>query len=570
MDRIERCRVWNQAKKYQKVVDALEELTERSPEEDCELAHAYSNLADKGQTPKGRKLLRQAIGLLEPHQKLFSGDHLWNFRMGYAWFCLDREDKAIDYFEVALNARPYDKRTKEFFELCWNSLNLPGFEKNFRERTAFAWQAFAKGEEELRRLIGQSRMYLDSEEYSKGAANGRSEQNGEAVASEKSERNDEAAASEKTERNDEAAASGKNGQNAGAAVSEEDRRRGEIIEKCSKILSFAFHDPVFEIGFNGEKYELVLISERSKVRLFEIVYFCRQAPAEILAHWVITAGRRKIENPVRRVENPVGFEGFDISAADLQVWVEKVRDKVVWLTLYSENLLPVFKKNEELVCRELSVLIDQTVGEIPSMAYIEDFEVSDAPGNGPPILLTELPERLAGMGFNLSVSAAEYLEEYTEYHVDPYDSSDADWRMDIFSGTSRCMPLIDDFIYGDSEEFDSLYADGTAAGFLVYSLDGFKGVDRMKKIRAFRESLEETLEKKIPQSEDVFTIVGTATGLTYGYLDIFVWDYLLIVLKEAITFFKTNGIKWAGWRTFRQGTETMEIFSRGSGKRKQR
>ena len=85
---------------HQKIIDALEAIPaeERTPEIDMELARAYNNLADPSE-PEGRKLLHQALELMKSHaggtgQKTYS----WNFRMGYAYYYLDQEGRALRYF----------------------------------------------------------------------------------------------------------------------------------------------------------------------------------------------------------------------------------------------------------------------------------------------------------------------------------------------------------------------------------------------------------------------------------------------------------------------------------------
>ena len=90
---------------------------ERTPEMDSELARAYNNLADHSK-PEGRKLLKKAIALLEPHEEYFAGDHYWNYRIGYSYFYLDQEGRALRYFEKALEALPDDEDTKQFIEWC--------------------------------------------------------------------------------------------------------------------------------------------------------------------------------------------------------------------------------------------------------------------------------------------------------------------------------------------------------------------------------------------------------------------------------------------------------------------
>ena len=56
-------------------------------------------------------MLKKAIALLKPHEEYFEGDYYWNFRMGYSYYYLDQEGRALRYFEKALEARPDDEDT---------------------------------------------------------------------------------------------------------------------------------------------------------------------------------------------------------------------------------------------------------------------------------------------------------------------------------------------------------------------------------------------------------------------------------------------------------------------------
>ena len=98
MELLEQCSRWNEAGKYQAIVDALEAIPdeERTPEMDSELARAYNNLADPDQ-PEGAAMLRRAVELLLRHEEYFEGDHCWNFRLGYAWFYLDQEARTTSH-----------------------------------------------------------------------------------------------------------------------------------------------------------------------------------------------------------------------------------------------------------------------------------------------------------------------------------------------------------------------------------------------------------------------------------------------------------------------------------------
>ena len=114
MDMLQQCQKWHEEDKFQKIIDALEAIPaqERTPEMDSELARAYNNLAGPGD----KELFRKALALLKPHEEYFQGDHYWNFRMGYSYFYLDQESRALRYFEKALEARPDDEDTKQFIE----------------------------------------------------------------------------------------------------------------------------------------------------------------------------------------------------------------------------------------------------------------------------------------------------------------------------------------------------------------------------------------------------------------------------------------------------------------------
>ena len=107
MDILKQCQKWHEESKQHKIIDALEAIPaqERTPEMDSELARAYNNLADPYK-PGGKEMLKKSIALLKPHEEYFAGDHYWNFRMGYSYFYLDQEGRALRYFEKALEAAP--------------------------------------------------------------------------------------------------------------------------------------------------------------------------------------------------------------------------------------------------------------------------------------------------------------------------------------------------------------------------------------------------------------------------------------------------------------------------------
>ncbi len=486
MEILQQCQIWNGNGEYKKIVDALEAIPaeERTPEMDSELARAYNNLA----APSDRELFKKAIALLQPHEEYFAGDHCWNFRMGYAYFYLDQEGRALRYFEKALEARPGDEDTEELIESCQKGISLPRFAMCFRERTEIFWETFAEMEAELRQMMDDDK----------------------------------------------------------------DRIRGaEIVAQMQGALNNVFDEVSFEMGFNGEKHELILTPEGNKVNLFELVYFQKHAPKEVLEHWNILVGRQPMQNIGLRTD-----DGWEISGEDVLVWLEDKGENSFAISAYSEKLLPMLQENEGRVWWMLTTLTDQVLGEIPHMRYIESFDVLDEPKAEPYFLMSQLPDKLKELGLELSTDPEAYLENYLGYQMKPNEDIDADWRLDVMVGSTNCVPLINGYLSADNDYMDDLHADGVVAGFFCYPLDTLREEEGSQKIFDFRDKLEEVF--LVDDGPEVLTLTGGATGLYCGYVDFIAWD-IRSALNMAKEFFEGTGVPWASFHTFRREAGTVTL-----------
>ena len=428
-----------------------------------------------------REPFEKALELLAPHEEYFAEDHCWNYRIALAYYCLDEEGPALRYFEKALKARPGDKDTQEYINDCRRRLSLPRFEKNFRERTQEAWAAFSQIEAELRQIID----------------------------------------------------------------TDETLQRGEeLVETCGNALATALRATSFELGFNGEKHELILSPEGLRSRLFPLVYFQKQAPESVLEHWNIWVGRQPCE----------GFElragEIEVRAEDVQMWAEETEDHQVSLVLYCEKLTPILKEDTDKVWWALSMLVDQTIGEVSAIAFVAGFDVYAQPKDEPAKLLSELPELLQSMGLSLWRDGSDYLENsYLAYELEPVEDPEADWRLDVYTGSCRLPVLINDYLTARSDMVDEYHKDGIAAGFLLYPLSGFTGEERVKAILDFRDNLRDAILRDA--GEEAVTFLGGATGLYCGYLDFIAWD-LPAVLTAAQAFFEGSDLPYAHFHAFRR------------------
>ena len=496
MDILQQCQKWHEEDKHQKIVDALEAIPaqERTPDIDMELARAYNNLADPSE-PEGRKLLHRALELMQSHEEELGETYSWNFRMGYANYYLDQEGRALRYFEKALELHPGDdpklntkQDIEELIDWCRKGISLPQFSECFRERTEDWWETFAEMEAQLRRMMDEDK------EHTHGA---------------------------------------------------------EIVAQMEGALNLVFDEISFEMGFNGEKHELILTPDGDKVKLFELVYFQKHAPKEVLEHWNILVGRQPIQNIGLRTD-----DGWEISGEDVQIWLEEQGENSFAISAYCEKLLPMLREEEGRAWWMLTTFTDQVLGEIPHMRYIDSFDVLEEPKAEPSFLLSQLPDKLREQGLELSTDPEAYLESYLGYKMEPKQDPDADWRLDVMAGSTCCVPLINGYLNADNDFMDDLHADGAVAGFFCYPLDTLREEEGSQKIFDFRDKLEEVFATG--DGPEVLTLTGGATGLFCGYVDFIAWD-IRTALQMAKKFFEDSDIPWATFHTFRRDAGTVNL-----------
>ena len=326
---------------------------------------------------------------------------------------------------------------------------------------------------------------------------------------------------------------------------DETHQRGEeLIEKCGNALKPALRDTAFELGFNGKKYELILSPEGLRSRLFPLVYFQKQAPESVLEHWNIWVGRQPSRDFMLRAGD------IEVRAEDVQIWAEETEDQRVNLVLCCEKLTPILKENTDKVWWTLSMLVDQTIGEVSAIAFVAGFDVYAQPKDEPAKPLSELPELLQSMGLSLWRDGSDYLEKsFLAYELEPVEDPEADWRLDVYTGTCRLPALINDYLSARSDTVDEYHKDGIAAGFLCYPLESFTGEERSKAILDFRDDLRDAILREA--GAQAVTFLGGATGLYCGYLDFLAWD-LPAVLTAAQAFFEESGLPWAHFHAFRR------------------
>lgn len=246
MDLLKQCQTWSEQEEYEKIIETLTSIPieERTVDLTMELARAYMYVGPE----EDKEGLERGLELLLPIKEEMQENPRWQYRVGYAYFYLNKEALAFSYLKKAALHWPKDKHLAEMLDYCRRAMSLPAFEKSFREKTQLAWCAFAEREAKIRALVDKDKHQAENE---------------------------------------------------------------ALIALVRESLDLVFDDISFEVGFNGTQYELILSAEGDRVRLFALDYFAKRAPQSVLAHWNILVGRRGLQSIALDVQD-IQISGDDV------------------------------------------------------------------------------------------------------------------------------------------------------------------------------------------------------------------------------------------------------------------
>ena len=333
----------------------------------------------------------------------------------------------------------------------------------------------------------------------------------------------------------------------------------QITEQLDALLTPAFDRVYAEVGFNGEKHDLILNLEGDWSRLFALTYFKKHAPENVLQHWNILVGRQSHGQSLDNYGIQIG--GSTVYAKDIQVWItwENQNAKV---SLYCDALVPLLPERENEAYWFAYVMLDYAVGELAEMKYISELEILNIPHKQPALTLVQLMSHFMqqlSIGKDELFDEGRYCNLYSAYQMQPDEESRDGLRADVFAGSGCFIPLLNEFLRGENRIMDTFHADGIAAGYFCFPLYGFEGTDRGAQILDFRDNAAENIEKTA--GLDSFTYIGGASGIYYGYLDFIAWD-LQAVLDAAVSVFAQSGIDWVIFHRFRQDADSITLFDR--------
>lgn len=478
---IKQCQQWHQENQFQNIVDALEAYPESERTQAMDMELARA-YNNLGVAQSRKALLKKAIALLQKHAHTLANDALWNFRLGYAYYYQDQEGRALPYFQKALELDPSDEDAQTFIRECESRLAMPFFQQCFRLRVEKAWQYF---------LAHETALYANLQTKS-------------------------------------------------ATLTPSDD-----APTIHTWLHIAFDHIAFEVRFEGGQPTLILTPEGAKVKLFEIEYFYRQAPAIARERWRIEIGRPATSNLLLQIHDQT------VATHDIEVWVRQKNERSVELAIYSEKVLALFAQHEEQVWWMLSTFLDHALGEIAHMRFIEGIEILREHPKEPSVNLTQLRSDLIARDIDLAATAATYLNIALPYRLTPQPHATNVWRLDITQGVSQCAPLINGYLENNNDPIDELHANGAVAGFIALPLEHLPNPD---------EELMDWVHGVHQIDARVLTVTGHAKGLTHGYIDFIAWDFQE-ALERLQSLFKLSDFERVLFHSFRRQCQGVVLVS---------
>ncbi len=112
----EQLQKWHEGDEYDKIVEAIQAVPQENWDYEliCQLARALNNL-DK---------MEEALAWLLTVAEQGANDPLWYYRLGYAYYYLDQEDKALEAFVRACALDPEDEDAWMFMSWCCDILKI--------------------------------------------------------------------------------------------------------------------------------------------------------------------------------------------------------------------------------------------------------------------------------------------------------------------------------------------------------------------------------------------------------------------------------------------------------------
>lgn len=243
--------------------------------------------------------------------------------------------------------------------------------------------------------------------------------------------------------------------------------------------------------------------------------------------------------------------GVSVNAGEVLIAIDaEENSNTVSLRFFSETFSVLEK---ELAERAFSLLLSNCIGEGLAYRYIGAMDQTASPEDGM-IPLTQLDSKLRTLfpGENGAVGA-DPTERIFSYSREAEE--DAGLRSDIFMGSSRFMPLVNEYYEGATRAWRAFAAFGAKPVYLYYfiQLDDENGRTLVDE----RYEIQDALESELLNPE-VGILLGGAMGNQHAYIEMLLFDENAFLEKASAFLQRFPYVFYLA--EFRQGGGVMPLF----------
>ncbi len=324
-----------------------------------------------------------------------------------------------------------------------------------------------------------------------------------------------------------------------------------LVAAMNKLLSIAFDEPLFEMGFNDEqgKYELITTPEGDRIKLPLTYYWKQKAPKSLERKWNFYSTR-----PANHANFGLSMYGIQIDNETVDIYCTVNNDDQKFnIEVYSEKINTL---NENQRYAIFFILLDQFLGEAYTMQYVGTIDFIEKKSKGQAITPRQLKELI-----DQTIQEKEWdvldnpMEVFSSYSMNPQTENVDDilLRTDIFAGYTSCFPMLRAYYDEESETFDQVFKNGAVYGFLYYDNTSFSTDELLD----FRTNLEDEIVSHYEKSGDAYCI-GGATGEYFSYIDFVIFDFehFLQVAKEVVA---QQNLEQVGFKYFKQDAAVINL-----------
>lgn len=290
-----------------------------------------------------------------------------------------------------------------------------------------------------------------------------------------------------------------------------------LIPVANDILSVGFDNAYFQLGQNSEgKYELILTPEGSRAVLLQLHYAVQRVPEDLKSRWNFYSS--KPAHP--ESSNSIAMYDVSVGNDDIQLFFEEDAEQAkVNLKVFSPKL-HALEENERF--NLFIILLDGFIGELYTMEYVGYVDFVDSKDES--MNKTSLLGLKGVIDAFIERNDFDKLENpselFTSYQLEPNENEGWALREDVYIGITSCVPIINDFLQGESDVYSLLEKDGVVFGYLFYENINVP----QERMVPQRSEIEDKIIA-LTEEQGIAYSIGGATGFHFSYMDFMIFDY---------------------------------------------